>query len=190
MIETVRTVGYRLVAEGTDGAATLAHQAALWLDGQLPGGQLHDGRNAAGERPTVHTLAQRLGISDRHLRRIFSAAHGVTPLQYLQTRRLLLAKQLLTDSSLSVAEVALASGFGSTRQFNAVFATRYRLNPSAIRNAAAPRHAADALASISATLAYRTPFDVSRLLRFMAQRAIAGIERIDGMCVRRSVTIQ
>ncbi len=170
-----------------DGAATLAHQAALWLDGQLSGGQLHDGRNAAGERPTVHALAQRLGISERHLRRIFSAAHGVTPLQYLQTRRLLLAKQLLTDSSLSVAEVALASGFGSTRQFNAVFAARYRLNPSAIRNAAAPGHAADALASISATLAYRTPFDVSRLLRFMAQRAIAGIERIDGMCVRRSV---
>jgi AraC family transcriptional regulator, regulatory protein of adaptative response / DNA-3-methyladenine glycosylase II len=160
-----------------DGSATLACQAAQLLEAQA----------AAGGLPGMPALAQRLGVTDRHLRRIFVATHGVTPLHYLQTRRLLLAKQLLTDSSLSIAAVASASGFGSTRQFNALFATRYRLNPRSVRTSAALKLPADAHASITATLAYRTPFDVARLLRFVAQRAIPGVERVDGLRVRRSV---
>src|SRR5262249_36550676 len=86
----------------------------------------------AGE-DSMTAVAARLGITDRHLRRIFAATHGVTPLQYLQTRRLLLAKQLLTDSALPVAEVALASGFTSLRRFNAAFVEHYRLQPTALR---------------------------------------------------------
>ena len=72
-----------------DASRTLARQAARRLDA-------HAQRD--GEAPRVAALAARLGVSDRHLRRIFAAEHGVTPLQYLQTRRLLLAKQLLTDT--------------------------------------------------------------------------------------------
>ena len=93
-----------------DASRTLARQAGDALDAQA----------ASGEPLNLVQLADRLGISDRHLRRIFQAEHGVTPLQYLQTRRLLLAKQLLTDTRLPVAQVALASGFNSLRRFNEI----------------------------------------------------------------------
>ena len=72
-------------------------------------------------------------MSDRHLRRIFFAEHGVTPLQYLQTRRLLLAKQFLTDTKLPIAQIALTSGFKSLRRFNAAFADGYRMDPTRLR---------------------------------------------------------
>ena len=83
--------------------------------------------------PRLVEVAARLGVSDRHLRRIFVDEHGVTPMQYLQTRRLLLAKQLLTDTRLPVAQVALASGFRSLRRFNAAFAENYRMSPRRLR---------------------------------------------------------
>ena len=90
-------------------------------------------RNSTSEGATVARLAQRIGISDRHLRRIFEAALGVSPLQYLQTRRLLTAKQLLTDTPMPVTQVALASGFASVRRFNAAFVEHYGLNPTQLR---------------------------------------------------------
>ena len=88
----------------------------------------------AKRRASPH-IAERLGVSDRHLRRIFFAEHGVTPLQYLQTRRLLLAKQLLTDTQMPVAQIALTSGFRSLRRFNAAFLGGYRMNPTRLRRA-------------------------------------------------------
>jgi AraC family transcriptional regulator of adaptative response / DNA-3-methyladenine glycosylase II len=81
-----------------DASRTLAVQAASALDASAANGD---------ESPSVAALATKLGVSDRHLRRIFFAEHGVTPLQYLQTRRLLLAKQLLTDTKMPIAQVAL-----------------------------------------------------------------------------------
>ena len=121
----------------------------------------------------VAGLAQRLGVSDRHLRRIFEAALGVSPLQYLQTRRLLMAKQLLTDTAMPVTQVALASGFGSVRRFNAAFAGHYGLNPTQLRRAGtAPGSSTEG----SLRLAYRPPFDTAVLLAFFAQRQFDGVE--------------
>lgn len=159
-----------------DASRTLARQAADWLDTQ----------SASGDAPNLAALAARLGVSDRHLRRIFQAEHGVTPVQYLQTRRLLLAKQLLTDTRMPVSQVALASGFGSLRRFNAAFAESYRMSPTRLRGDAAEDAAAND-DGIAVTLGFRTPFDVPRLTRFLAQRAIPGIEEIDGNTIRRSV---
>lgn len=150
---------------------TLAQQAARLLDQQV----------ASGQAPTLAALADRLGISDRHLRRIFARAHGVTPLQYLQTRRLLLAKQLLTDSSLPVTEVAWASGFRSVRRFNAVLAENYQLSPSRLRHEGRPAagHAGRASGEvITLRLAYRPPFDVAGLMTFQARRAVPGLEEM------------
>ena len=124
----------------------------------------------------VARLAQRLGVSDRHLRRIFEAALGVSPLQYLQTRRLLLAKQLLTDTQLPVTQVALSSGFGSVRRFNAAFAAHCGLNPSQLRRAGAPAAPGDAGLCGSIRLAYRPPLDVPALLAVFAQRQFTGVE--------------
>src|SRR3954470_17939434 len=81
----------------------------------------------------LDSLAARLGITDRHLRRTFSAEFGVSPVEFAQTQRLLLAKRLLTDTALPVTDVALASGFGSVRRFNTLFRERYRLKPGALR---------------------------------------------------------
>jgi AraC family transcriptional regulator of adaptative response / DNA-3-methyladenine glycosylase II len=81
----------------------------------------------------LDTLAASLGITDRHLRRAFGTEFGVSPVEFAQTQRLLLAKRLLTDTALPVTEVAFASGFGSVRRFNALFQQRYRLRPSELR---------------------------------------------------------
>jgi AraC family transcriptional regulator of adaptative response / DNA-3-methyladenine glycosylase II len=159
-----------------DASRTLARQAANWLDLQA----------ASGEGLGLAALAARLGVSDRHLRRIFQAEHGVTPVQYLQTRRLLTAKQLLTDTRLPVSQVALASGFGSLRRFNAAFAESYRMSPTRLRGDAAD-DTANADDAIAITLGFRAPYDAARLTRFLAQRAIPGIEDVDGTTIRRSV---
>ena len=159
-----------------DASRTLARQAVAALDAQA----------ATGDAPRLADLAARLGISDRHLRRIFHAEHGVTPVQYLQTRRLLLAKQLLTDTRLPVANVAVASGFGSVRRFNAAFAGHYRMSPTRLRSTVGDVPF-DADTALAVTLAYRTPCDVEALLRFFAQRAIPGIESVTGTTVRRSL---
>ncbi len=125
-------------------------------------------------RPTSGSSPTLLGVSERHLRRIFLAEHGVTPVQYMQTRRLLLAKQLLTDTQLPITQVALASGFKSVRRFNAAFADSYRMSPSRLRG-----HAADtppcADGAVTMVLGYRTPYDDATLLKFFALRAIPGI---------------
>lgn len=162
-----------------DASRTLALQAAQAFDAGL---------DDAGEVPTVAAVAARLGVSDRHLRRIFRAEHGVGPLQYVQTRRLLLAKHLLTDTPLTMAQVALASGFRSLRRFNAAVATSYRMTPQRLRRSGVARVEPARLDSaLTLTLAYRVPYDDTSLLRFFARRALVGVERVDADGVRRSL---
>lgn len=115
-----------------DASRILALQAARLID--EPDAWSEEGPGAA-------QIAARLGVSDRHLRRIFEAQFGVSPLQYLQTRRLLAAKQLIADTRLPMTQVALASGFASVRRFNAAFVEHYGLNPSAPAARAAPKGA-------------------------------------------------
>jgi AraC family transcriptional regulator of adaptative response / DNA-3-methyladenine glycosylase II len=164
-----------------DASAILAQQAARWLDEPEAWGIA---------APTVAALAQRLGVSDRHVRRIFEAQFGVSPLQYLQTRRLLTAKQLLTDTDLAVSQVAHCAGFASVRRFNAAFLAQYRLNPTQLRRSAAP--AADR--GVRVLLGYRPPYDVAAMLAFLERRQVAGMELVhrDGgqACMRRSLRIE
>lgn len=139
---------------------------------------------AEGAAP-VAQLAQRLGVSDRHLRRTFEARLGITPLQYLQTQRLLTAKHLLTDTRLSTTQVALASGFGSVRRFNDAFARQYRLNPTQLRRSSALPAPGTAPSgqpqpTLALRLAYRPPLDTAALLGFFATRQIPGMEQVEG----------
>jgi len=158
-----------------DASRTLARQAAAWLDA------------CDDEQASIEDLAAHLGVTSRHLRRIFAAEHGVTPLQYLQTRRLLLAKQLLTDTGLPVTEVAHAAGFASLRRFNAAFVEHYRLQPTALRRAAGAGEPTAALLR----LGYRPPYAVTALLEFLAARAVGGVEQVDlaGRRLRRSLSL-
>lgn len=158
-----------------DASAVLAQQAARLLDEPEAWGP---------EGVSVDKLAQRLGISDRHLRRIFEAHLGVSPLQYLQTRRLLAAKQLLADTALPITQIALVSGFGSVRRFNAAFTGHYGLSPSALRREGATREAA-----CEVRLGYRPPYDVQAMLGFFRTRAIAGIEAVGEASLARTLAL-
>jgi len=157
-----------------DSSATLAQTAARWLDAAV----------GAGSAPSLAALAAHLGVTDRHLRRIFQAEHGVSPRDHVATQRLLLAKQLLTDSAAPVTQVALASGFGSLRRFNAAFVQRYRMSPSRLRRDGGPP-----VADPSLRLAWRPPYDTEAMLGFHAQRALAGIEQVDGLTLRRTLAL-
>ena len=159
-----------------DASAILAHQAARLLD---------EPDSFGVEGPSVNALAHKLGVSDRHVRRIFEAQFGVSPMQYLQTRRLLTAKQLLADTNLPITQVALISGYASVRRFNAAFGEHYGLNPTQLRRAGAPSVADSDAAKLVATplqrattvrLGYRPPYDVQAMLAFFATRQIHGIE--------------
>lgn len=132
-------------------------------------------------------LAERVGVSDRHLRRVFDAEFGVSPVEYAQTHRLLLAKRLLTDTRLPVTDVALASGFSSVRRFNALFRERYRMAPSRLRGEAAGDRAADWLAF---ELAYRPPYDYEAILAFLRARAVDGIESVGDAAYVRTVAVR
>jgi AraC family transcriptional regulator of adaptative response / DNA-3-methyladenine glycosylase II len=148
-----------------DASAILAHQAARLLD---------EPDTWLGADVSVQALATRLGVSDRHLRRIFEAQFGVAPLQYLQTRRLLAAKQMLADTDLPIGEVAIASGFGSVRRFNAAFVAHYKLNPTQLRRAGTT----PVSGAVRVQLGYRPPLDAAALGTFFRQRQIDGVEQV------------
>jgi AraC family transcriptional regulator of adaptative response / DNA-3-methyladenine glycosylase II len=137
----------------------------------------------------LDNVAARLGITDRHLRRAFGAEFGVSPVEFAQTQRLLLAKRLLTDTALPVTEVAFASGFGSVRRFNALFKQRYRLQPGQLRR---HMHGAGAAASdaLNFELSFRPPYDWPAVSAFLAARAIAGVESVEGGRYRRTACIR
>ncbi|GAA3444259.1 Ada metal-binding domain-containing protein [Planomonospora venezuelensis] len=122
-------------------------------------------------------LAGRLHITERHLHRLFTAELGAGPLAVARTKRLLLAKQLLTETGLPITDVAFASGFGSVRQFNATMKETYGFTPGELRATAGRAVTGDAL---TLRLHRREPYDAESLMRFLRGRAIPGLERVDG----------
>jgi AraC family transcriptional regulator, regulatory protein of adaptative response / DNA-3-methyladenine glycosylase II len=144
-----------------------------------------------GDAYSVSSIAARLGISERHMLRITMSHLGVSPLQYLQTRRLLAAKSLLTDTKLPISSVALSSGFGSLRSFNAAFLRHYGMPPTRLRKegklgpspltGSRPRLRTQALNSegyLSIQLGFRPPFDAQALLIFCKERQLDTMELI------------
>lgn len=135
---------------------------------RIEAGALNDGG--------LEELARELGVSSRHLRRAVAREYGVAPVQLAQTQRLLLAKRLLTDTPLKVADVAYASGFSSLRRFNHLFRTRYRLSPSQLRR----RLTEPKGATLALKLAYRPPLDWDALIAFLVGRGADGVEAREG----------
>lgn len=138
---------------------------------------------------SLSELAARLGVTDRHMRQVFHAEFGVSPVEFWQTQRLLLAKQLLTDSAMPVTSVALASGFQSLRRFNALIKERYRTTPTAFR-ARQKRQPSPDSPEFALRLAYRPPFAWDRLLGFFARRAIPHVEAVEDGAYLRTVHIR
>ena len=149
--------------------------------------RLEDGR--LGEDAGLDAVADQFELSPRHIRRIVRGELGVPPIQLLLTRRLLLAKQLLTETALPMTEVAFASGFASVRRFNDAFATRYRMTPSRLRTKAIDGAAIAEDQTSTLKLAYRPPFDWTSILAFLAARALTGIEHVTNDSYARTVQI-
>jgi AraC family transcriptional regulator, regulatory protein of adaptative response / DNA-3-methyladenine glycosylase II len=135
----------------------------------------------------VERLANRLGVGARQLRRLFHRHVGASPIAVAQTRRVLLAKQLIHETSLPMAEVALASGFNSVRRFNETFLEMFGRPPASLRRVR-DRTRRDA-GALSVRLAYRPPYDWDAMLSYLAARAIPGVEMVSGNVYRRTIAV-
>jgi AraC family transcriptional regulator of adaptative response / DNA-3-methyladenine glycosylase II len=158
-----------------DSVRTIARAAAA----RIEAGALSDGGR-------LEDLAASLGLSSRQLRRSLRKELGVSPVELAQTNRLLLAKRLIAETQLPMVQVAFAAGFESVRRFNALFRSHYRLTPSTLRRSTSKAVATDCLTLV---LAYRPPLDWEAMLRFLAARAIPGVERVTGVAYHRTVGV-
>ena len=142
------------------------------------------------EKAGLEEIAGQFELSSRQIRRIVQKELGVPPIQLLLTRRLLLAKQLLTETTLAVTDIAVASGFSSLRRFNDAFSTRYRMPPTRLRKKATEgvETVGDSTTS-TLQLSYRPPYDWNGVLAFLSARALTGIEWVTSEGYARTVTL-
>lgn len=172
-----------------------AQRIASLIVHRIEEGMLDDG--AGLERVAAH-----FGWSSRQIRRIVHKELGVSPMELVLTRRLLLAKQLLTETALPIIEVAFASGFSSVRRFNDAFAGRYGMPPGRLRKAAeaavngnAGGAAGELAGSVASSdtftlqLSYRPPFDWPGIIRFLGTRSVKGVEWVEDDAYLRSVQL-
>ena len=137
----------------------------------------------------VETLAARLGLGERQLRRLFRQHLGASPISIAQTRRILLAKQLLHDTRLPMTEVALAAGFGSVRRFNEIFQQLFKRPPKALRRMGVAEEPVDTTGAVAVKLGYRPPYDWEAILSFLGAQAIPGIEAVSSGRYSRTIAI-
>lgn len=154
---------------------TVSRALALIAEGTLDGGE-----------SGLPALAERLGLGERQLRRLFERHLGVPPIAVAQTRRILFAKQLIQETQLSMAEIAEASGFGSVRRFNDAFRKLYGRAPRDLRTA---KNAEVHASLVTLRMGYRPPYDWDSILSFFAQRAIPGVELVERGRYRRSIAV-
>jgi AraC family transcriptional regulator, regulatory protein of adaptative response / DNA-3-methyladenine glycosylase II len=142
-----------------------------------------------GDDASVDNLAERLGVGARQLRRLFQQHLGASPQTVAQTRRVLFAKRLIHETRLPMAEIALASGFGSVRRFNETFQQLYRRPPSALRRrgVVALPEGTVAGSGVTVRVRYRAPYDWAAMLAHLRARAVEGVEQVDGDTYRRTV---
>lgn len=146
------------------GTSATVHRALRLID-----------EGALDQGPTAQ-LAERLGVTDRHLRRLFIEQLGVPPIAVAESRRTLFAKKLITETTLPFVDIAFTSGFASLRRFNETIRKVYGRNPTQIRRATAAGAASPG--AIELKLHYRPPYDWDALLAFIAPRAISGLEEV------------
>ncbi len=159
---------------GWKGAATTVSRALHLI---AEGGLGDDG---------VEELADRLGIGDRQLRRLFERYVGASPISVAQAHRILFAKKLLGETTLSMTDVALAAGFGSVRRFNDALRKTYGRPPSELRKRA-PVDAA--VRGVRLKLPLSPPYDWRAMIAFLGARALPGVERVAGDRYERTFAV-
>ncbi|MDR3257986.1 MAG: helix-turn-helix domain-containing protein [Fusobacteriaceae bacterium] len=157
-------------------ANNLAHRAAMIMEKDY----LFDSN--------IEEVAKQLDITARHLRRVFFDEFGVTPIQYLHTHRLLLAKNLITDTNLSISDIAMNVGFGSIRRFNDSFKKSYNLSPTHIRHMNEYKHVNSQ--NIMILISVIPPYDWDSIISFLTDRLITGVEMVTDNKYYRTVSIK
>ncbi|MBV9303253.1 MAG: DNA-3-methyladenine glycosylase 2 family protein [Acidobacteriaceae bacterium] len=137
----------------------------------------------------VEALAERLGVGARHLRRLFLRHIGATPSAVAQTRRLHFAKKLIDETTLPMTQVALASGFGCVRRFNATIRATYHRTPTQIRRLVR-QSTLQPESQYLFRLPFRPPYAWNGMLAFLAARATPGVEVVEQGCYRRSISFK
>jgi AraC family transcriptional regulator of adaptative response / DNA-3-methyladenine glycosylase II len=140
---------------------------------------MHSIADGALDDTTEDELATRLGVSARHLRRLFAQYVGATPSEVARSRRAHFARRLLDDTDLPMAQVASAAGFNTVRQMNRVMQEIFQFTPTELR---AKRRQPDRLVvdgGLELRVPYRPPLAWTELLEFLAPRAIPGVEAVD-----------
>ena len=140
------------------------------------------------DREGVAGLARRLGYTERHLHRLLSAEVGAGPLALARARRAHTARLLMETTVLPISEVAFAAGFASIRQFNDTVREVFAATPRELRRARG-RGGGAVPGGIPLRLPFRAPFDAGGLLRFLGERAVAGVEGFDGETYRRTLRL-
>ncbi len=162
----------RRAAAGPD-AERLAHLAAQALE-------------YAEDEGKIGSPARSLGVSDRHLRRVFAVHYGASPVQYAQTCRMLLARRLILETGLTFTQIASASGFGSIRRMNALFRERYRCNPTELRRAGI---SGEESVGVRLRIPFTPPYPWEPMLDFLRLRAVEGLEEVAERTYRRVLSI-
>ena len=157
---------------------TVSRALALISDGALD-----------GDGASVEILAERLGLGERQLRRLFLQHLGASPVAVAQTRRVLFAKHLIHETQMPMTEVALAAGFGSVRRFNEIFRDLFHRPPRTLRRKNSGGSAAGADAGVTLRLRYRPPYDWDSILGHLRARAIPGVEVVENGRYLRTVEI-
>jgi AraC family transcriptional regulator, regulatory protein of adaptative response / DNA-3-methyladenine glycosylase II len=139
------------------------------------------------DRGSLPELAERLGLGERQVRRLFGEHVGASPNAVARTRRAHFARQLIDQTALPMTEIAFAAGFRSLRQFNEVMQSTFHRPPTEMRRDGAP--VAVAGDGLGLRLPVRTPYDWDSLMAFLAPRAIPGVEQVTPAAYRRSVLV-
>jgi len=147
----------------------------------IAGGALDEGN--------VELLAERLGVTSRHLRRLFTKHLGASPLAVAHTQRLHFAKRLIDDTTLPMTHISAAAGYRSIRRFNDAFIKTYGRSPRELRKVGANGSGGRKSAALVLRLPYRAPFDWEALREFFAHRATPGVEHVCGDTYRRTISI-
>ena len=137
---------------------------------------------------SVKELAIELEVSERHLRRLFISQLGASPVTVAQTRRILFAKQLIDETSLSMTEIAMAAGFVSIRRFNDAIQTTYQQSPSDLRKIRSSTNS-NSTETITLKLPFSPPYDWNTLIKFLAGRAMPGIEVVTSDFYQRTISL-
>lgn len=135
---------------------------------------------------SIDELSKRVGVGERQLRRLFLQHFGAAPNIVAQTRRILLAKQLIQETRMPLTNVALAAGFGSVRRFNEVFQQLFRCSPGTLRQQAPARGLYDGTDAML-RLRYRPPYDWPAMVGYLRSHALTGVEAIDDSSYYRTI---